>query len=75
MRWISTFGNLFSAGAGVALARTLTGQDNPLEAVRESLRPAAWGLAPATEGNRGTLAEPSRQRHEERAAVLSLFRT
>jgi len=48
LRWASAFGSLLSASAGVGLARKVAGQENPLNAVRDSLRPATWGEHPAS---------------------------
>ena len=48
LRWASAVGSLLSASAGMGLARKVAGQENPLNAVRDSLRPVAWGEKPAS---------------------------
>ncbi|WP_141512245.1 hypothetical protein [Ramlibacter sp. WS9] len=64
-RWMSSIGGILSAGAGVELASKLTGKDNALQAVRDSLRPASWGEKPATGGrNAGALVYPKQRRSE-----------
>ena len=64
-RWRSAVGGMLSAGAGVELASKLTGKDNPLQAVRDSLRPALWGEKPATgRRNAGALDYPKQRRSE-----------
>jgi hypothetical protein len=63
VRWMSGLGTLASLPAGVRMARSVAGQDNPLEAVRSSLRPAGWGEKPATERRVGSLTYPSQRRH------------
>ena len=49
LAWISAVSQLMSAGAGVRLAHKVAGQDNPLEAARDSLRPVVWEEEPAAE--------------------------
>ena len=56
------FDRMSRAGAGVRLARTVTTGDNPLQAVRDSLRPAGWGEKPAVEGPVGTLTYPAQRK-------------
>jgi hypothetical protein len=62
LRWASAFGSLLSASAGVGLARKVAGQENPLNAVRDSLRPASWGEKPATGTETGALDYPAERR-------------
>ena len=61
LRWTSAFGSLLSAGAGVGLARTVAGQENPLRAARVSLRPAAWGGQPAAHSRAKAPEVPARR--------------
>ena len=61
LRWTSAFGSLLSAGAGVGLARKVAGQENPLVAARDSLRPVAWGEKPASRKDRNAPHEPARR--------------
>jgi hypothetical protein len=65
VRWMSALGTLASLPAGVGLARTVAKRDNPLEAVRTSLRPAGWGEKPATEEQVGSLTYPSRRKQRD----------
>jgi hypothetical protein len=62
LRWASAFGSLLSASAGVGLARKVAGQDNPLQAVRDSFRPATWGEKPATGEDTGATEYPAERR-------------
>jgi hypothetical protein len=57
-RWMTAVAGMLSAGSGVELASKLTGKDNPLQAVRDSLRPASWGEKPARGRNKGALEYP-----------------
>jgi hypothetical protein len=65
VRWMSALGTLASVPAGVGLARTVARRDNPLEAVRTSLRPAAWVEKPATERQTGSLTYPAQRRQPD----------
>ena len=65
VRWMSALGTLASLPAGIGLARTVAKRDNPLEAVRSSLRPAGWGEKPATEEQVGSLTYPSRRKQRD----------
>jgi hypothetical protein len=65
VRWMSALGTVASLPAGVGLARTVARRDNPLEAVRTSLRPSTWGEKPATERHVGSLTYPSQQRRRD----------
>ena len=58
LRWMSALGTLASLPAGIEMTRKVGRQDNPLEAVRASLRPAGWGEKPATERQTGSLTYP-----------------
>jgi len=62
VNWMSALGSLASLPAGVRLASTVARQDNPLEAVRSSLRPAGWGEQPATEPQVGSMTYPSQRK-------------
>jgi hypothetical protein len=66
LNWTSAVSKFMSAGAGVGLARKLAGQQNPLQAVRDSLQqPLAWAEKPATEreaGSTGARAERRKAR-------------
>jgi hypothetical protein len=64
VRWMSALGTVASLPAGVGLARTVARRDNPLEAVRTSLRPSGWGEKPATQRNVGSLTYPSQRRRD-----------
>jgi hypothetical protein len=64
VRWMSALGAVASVPAGVGLARTVGGRDNPLEAVRTSLRPSGWGEKPATGRNAGSLTYPAQRRRD-----------
>jgi hypothetical protein len=64
VRWMSALGPVASLPAGVGLARTVARRDNPLEAVRTSLRPSGWGEKPATQRNVGSLTYPSQRRRD-----------
>jgi hypothetical protein len=70
VRWMSGLGTLAALPAGVGLARTVANRDNPLEAVRSSLRPAGWGEKPATERQVGSLTYPSRRRQADATGDL-----
>jgi hypothetical protein len=61
-QWISMFGSLLAAGAGIGVANKVGGLDNPLKAVRDSLRPATWGEKPATRAQRGALTYATQRR-------------
>lgn len=65
VRWMSALGTLASVPAGIGLARTVARRDNPLEAVRSSLRPAVWGEKPATERQTGSLTYPAQRRQRD----------
>jgi hypothetical protein len=65
VRWMSGLGTLASLPAGVRMARSVARQDNPLEAVRTSLRPAGWGEKPATERQVGSLTYPSQRKRRD----------
>jgi hypothetical protein len=60
-RWTSTVSNLLAASSGASLGSKVTGQRNPLETVRDSLRPIGWGEKPATDKDRGTLTYPAQR--------------
>jgi len=64
VRWMSALGTVASLPAGVGLARTVAKRDNPLEAVRTSLRPSGWGEKPSTGRNVGSLTYPSQRRRD-----------
>jgi hypothetical protein len=64
VRWMSALGTVASLPAGVGLARTVARRDNPLEAVRTSLRPSGWGEKPATQRKVGGLTYPSQRRRD-----------
>jgi hypothetical protein len=64
VRWMSAWGTVASLPAGIGLARTVARRDNPLEAVRTSLRPSGWGEKPATQRNVGSLTYPSQRRRD-----------
>ena len=68
VRWVSSLGAVASVGAGIGLARKVTHQDNPLETVRTSLRPAGWGEKPATGRQVGSRTDPG-QRGQRRATL------
>jgi hypothetical protein len=70
VRWMSGLGTLASLPAGVRMARSVARQDNPLEAVRNSLRPAGWGEKPATERRIGSLTYPSQRRRRDATSDL-----
>ena len=58
-RWMTAVAGMMSAGSGLELANKVTGKDNPLQAVRDSLRPASWGEKPETRGrSKGALEYP-----------------
>jgi hypothetical protein len=65
VRWMSAWGTVASLPAGVGLARTVAKRDNPLQAVRTSLRPAGWGEKPATARQVGSLTYPSQRRRAD----------
>jgi hypothetical protein len=67
LRWMSALGTFAALPAGAGMARTVGKPEDPLEAVRTSLRPATWGEKPATEAQVGSLTYPS-QRKPRRAA-------
>lgn len=60
-RWTSTVSNLLAASSGASLGSKVAGQRNPLEAVRDSLRPTGWGEKPASDKDRGTLTYPAQR--------------
>ena len=61
-RWLANLGNVMAAGAGVGLSRKRASHDNPLEVVRENLRPDAWSELAAGSGARGKRAQPAERR-------------
>jgi hypothetical protein len=65
-----TFDRIARARASLGLAQTPTGPVNPLQAVRTSLRPSAWGEKPAVEGTVGSLTYPAQRKR--RAATEDL---
>lgn len=65
VRWMSALGTIASLPAGISLARTVARRDNPLEAVRTSLRPARWGEKPATQRQVGSLTYPSQRKRRD----------
>jgi hypothetical protein len=65
VRWMSAWGTLAALPAGVGLARTVAKRGNPLEAVRSSLRPSAWGEKPATRANTGAMTYPAQRRRAD----------
>jgi len=64
VRWMSALGTVAALPAGIGLARTVAKRANPLEAVRTSLRPSAWGEKPAAERHVGSLTYPSQRRRD-----------
>lgn len=68
VRWMSNLGAVISMGAGIGLTRKLARQHEPLEAIRASLRPAAWGERPATERQAVSLSYPA-QRGQRRGSI------
>jgi hypothetical protein len=70
VRWMSGLGTLASLPAGVRMARSVARQDNPLEAVRTSLRPAGWGEKPANERQVGSLTYPSQRKRRDASSDM-----
>lgn len=70
IRWVSAVGTMASLPGAVGLARPVAGQNNPLEAMRTSLRLAAWEEKPAAERQVGSPSFPTQRKQRDAASDM-----